>query len=319
MMIILMMMMMMLKIAKDDGDDYRYDIGVDNDDHFDDYDVDTYIDDSLSIYEPHDPRLGVAGHPAAEPRRLALRHPHGLRLRHEARLRPGLVLLGLVLLHHLHLHVVDLLDGGHARRQLRVVDDAGLAPAAQVGFDLGRPELVGRLADVLAAVLLVDPAEVERDVAKVVDRHELGLGDEGLPVEEPFDAHVGVADGCKLALKLGGGHLPGGHVRHLRDEARRLLALNVEDVVFGEEHLGVVLPHGLVHVDHAHGGLAGLVLHLTLQVLLADDLQLGTPLDAAVLVGEDALVDAGVTPEGPVNVQDDKTKVVDGVGTTSEL
>ena len=44
----------------------------------------TYIDDSVSVDEPHDPGLGVAGDPAAEAGAAPLRGRHRLGLRHEA-------------------------------------------------------------------------------------------------------------------------------------------------------------------------------------------------------------------------------------------
>ena len=73
------------------------------------------------------------------------------------------------------LHLPDALDAGHALGQLRLVDDAGPARRVDEAARLVAAVQVGGAAHVLAAVLRVDPPEVHRHVAKVVDRREAVL------------------------------------------------------------------------------------------------------------------------------------------------
>ena len=74
----------------------------------------TYIDNSVSIQEPHDPWFGVASDPAAEPCNLAFCHCLGLRLGDKAWLESLILNLnqfrGTL---PTTLHLPDALDGIH--------------------------------------------------------------------------------------------------------------------------------------------------------------------------------------------------------------
>ena len=76
-----------------------------------------YVDDSVSVDEPHHSGLGVASHTAAEPGAASLLGLNSLGLGHEARLE-----LLLLVLQELWgslpagFHLADLLDGHYALR-----------------------------------------------------------------------------------------------------------------------------------------------------------------------------------------------------------
>ena len=135
-----------------------------------------YVDDGVSVDEPHHPGLGVARHSAAEPRAATFGRAHSLGFGHEARLELlcfGLKELGRPL--PAGLHLPDPLDGHHALGQLGLVHNAGLSGALDDGAGLVSPVQVGGPADVLARVLGVRPPKVHRHVTKVVDWGEAGL------------------------------------------------------------------------------------------------------------------------------------------------
>ena len=136
----------------------------------------TYIDDGVSVEEPHDSRFRIASDSAAEPGTVSLLDNLGLGLGHEAGLEPlGLGFDQLRGSLPSRLHLTDPLNAGHALGQLRLVDDSGLASGLQDGSGLVHAVQVGCPADVLAGVLRVDPAEVHGDVAEVKDGSEAVL------------------------------------------------------------------------------------------------------------------------------------------------
>ena len=110
-----------------------------------------YVDDGVSVDEPHHPGLGVASHSATEPRAATFGRAHSLGFGHKARLK----LLGFGLQEFWRplpagLHLPDPLDGHHALGQLGLVHDASLAGALDDGAGLVSSVQVGGPANVFA-------------------------------------------------------------------------------------------------------------------------------------------------------------------------
>ena len=226
---------------------------------------DPYIDDSVAVEDPHDTGTRVAGDTAAETSPFAFHHLDILGLQDE----DGLLLLhlsfGPLVGHSSNLEKINLnkyfiqrsqisnnkklpLPGGfhfadhfhalHSLGQLGIVDDAFTARRLDEGLGFIHAVLVGGSADVLAAVLWVDPTEIHGNVTEIVDGSESRLVGQRFAVEEPFDAHVGIANRSQLAFEFGHFHfLELHHVLDLSDESRRLSLIGVVDVVFRQENL----------------------------------------------------------------------------------
>lgn len=122
-------------------------------------------------------------------------------------------------------HFTNALDALHALGNLRVVNDARLAGGLDERARLVLAVQIGGAAQVLAAVLRINPTEVHGNVTEVVDGREARLVRQGLAVEEPFDAHVRIAHRRQLALELCHLHLlQFQHVLQLRHESTEVNA-----------------------------------------------------------------------------------------------
>ena len=142
--------------------------------------------------------------------------------------------------------------------------------------------------------------------------------DERFSIEEPLHPHARVSHRCQLALELGRGHLRHvGLISHLRHEPWGLVSFSIKYIVLGHDHLGGVLLHGLLHVDHAHGGLACRI--FLFRLLFTHNIQPRGALHRPALVCDDALVHTGVPLERPVDVEDDEAEVVESVSPGPDL
>ena len=127
----------------------------------------------MTIQEPHDSGLGIAGDATAEPCTVTLLNNLKLRLGHEARLKPfGFILNQFRSSLPSGFHFPDPLNAGHTLGQLRLVDDSRFSGCLQNSTSFVHAVQVGGAADVLAGVLRVDPAEVHGDVTEVKDGSE---------------------------------------------------------------------------------------------------------------------------------------------------
>ena len=163
-----------------------------------------YINNGVSVEEPHHTRPWVTGDAAAETCPFAFHYERVFWF--ESKNGFLLLLLGIGQLVGLSLpcgfHFTNLLHTLHALGKLRIVNDSWFAGRFDDGARLIRSVLVGGTANVFTAVLWVNPAKVHGHVTKIVDGSETCLVRQWFSIEEPLESHVRVTYRRQLALEF---------------------------------------------------------------------------------------------------------------------
>ena len=128
----------------------------------------TYIDDSMSIKQPHDTGFGVTGDTAAESSNLSFTHVLHVRLGNKAWLEPFSFSLNEVRCPlPSRFHLTDFVNTGHSLGQLGFINDSRFARGFDNSTGLINTIGVGGTADIFTRILRINPSKVHGNVAKI--------------------------------------------------------------------------------------------------------------------------------------------------------
>ena len=133
----------------------------------------TYVNDSLSIEEPHDPWFRISGHATAESRNLSLANVLRFRFGNKTRFEPfsfRFDQIGRALPPWLHL--ADSFDTFHSLGKLGFVNNSRFPGCFDNSPGFVHAVSVGSTANVFPGIFRVYPTEVHGDVSEIVDGSE---------------------------------------------------------------------------------------------------------------------------------------------------